>query len=294
MPRNMKRHKAEPTVELPPKLSEALAQVMTALPPSATSEPEYACAVCEDYGWEHHEEGGLRYASRCTHCTYWSDRRQQRVQQFFGRSEVPVRLAHYHFGVLDTPLEVTARVEAWSHMETFKHSILLYGPFGVGKTALAICAMRRLLEVFYSDPSTMWLDKHQNFITTPSLFITTPNLLDRIRATYGRNRDVEEADLLEAVKGAAILVLDDLGAERPTEWVQEKFFTIINHRYDNELTTIFTSNLTPEELAGHLGERTAWRIMEMAECVRVDGPNLRSRPSTTPSRPPAARPMDGG
>ena len=46
-------------------------------------------------------------------------------------------------------------------------------------------------------------------------------------------------------------------------------------RHDYELATVFTSNLSPEQLARHLGERTAWRIVEMSTIVALEGPNLR-------------------
>jgi DNA replication protein DnaC len=112
----------------------------------------------------------------------------------------------------------------------------------------------------------------------PTLFITVPNLLDRIRATYGPGGNGSEQEVIETVKTVEFLVLDDLGAERVTDWVAEKLFTIINHRHDEDLETVFTSNLSLEQLADHIGERTTWRIVEMADVVELSGPNLRDRP----------------
>jgi DNA replication protein DnaC len=81
--------------------------------------------------------------------------------------------------------------------------------------------------------------------------------------------------VLGAVKNTTLLVLDDVGSERVNDWVQEKLFVIINHRHDYHMETIFTSNLSPAQLVRHLGERTAWRILEMCAVVHLDGPNLR-------------------
>jgi DNA replication protein DnaC len=139
-------------------------------------------------------------------------------------------------------------------------SLLLHGSFGTGKTALAVGLLRERIEM-----------------GTPSLFTTVTNLLDRIRATYSDRNGVDEEDVLARVKTIPFLVLDDLGAERVTDWVEEKLFTIINERHDELRATIFTTNLTPKELAAHIGERTAWRVVEMCTAVRIDGPNLRAR-----------------
>lgn len=188
---------------------------------------------------------------------------EHRARQIFNGAGVPVRFKDATFDtypVSATTREAYATVKQWAESGT--ESLLLYGPFGTGKTGLAIAAMRYRITAHH--PGAM--------------FLTTPGLLDRIRQTYSRQRDeIDEADVLEAVRNTGLLVLDDLGAERPTDWVQEKLFTIINDRHDALAPTIFTSNLDPEGLARHLGERIAWRIIEMSEVVKVDGPNLRDR-----------------
>ena len=158
------------------------------------------------------------------------------------------------------------RIKEWSETDIYDHegpeSLFLYGPFGTGKTGLAVGALRTHLDRANS-----------------GLFITVPSLLDRIRRTYGASREEsdDDRDLFERVQDVDVLVLDDIGAEKPSEWVAEKLFTLINKRHDEMQTTIFTSNLTPKELAKHLGERIAWRIVEMCEVVQLSGPNLRDK-----------------
>lgn len=150
-----------------------------------------------------------------------------------------------------------AEYTAWRDKRN--ESLLLYGSFGTGKTGLGAGVLRELVEEHGA-----------------GMFLTVPNLLDRIRSSYGDKGDGDR-ELLDKVLETPVLMLDDIGAERVTEWVAEKLFTIINTRHDNLLPTIFTSNLDPKQLAGHVGERTAWRIIEMCEVIKLEGANLRDR-----------------
>lgn len=149
----------------------------------------------------------------------------------------------------------------WDQWQERRQSLFLYGPFGTGKTGLAVGLLKRFMGES--------LDV--------GLFITVPSLLDRIRRTYSDDAEATEHEVLDLVKSVPFLVLDDLGAERVTDWVAERLFVIINHRHDEDLQTVFTSNLTPEQLGNHIGERTTWRVIEMSEVVSLDGPNLRDR-----------------
>src|ERR671916_217508 len=108
----------------------------------------------------------------------------------------------------------------------------------------------------------------------PSLFVTVPELLDNLREAYnkpGRNLD----EWMDAVQNADFLILDDLGSERVTDWVRERIFVIVNHRYRESLPTIFTSNIGPKDLAQQLGERTASRIIAMCDWIALEGEDYR-------------------
>lgn len=82
---------------------------------------------------------------------------------------------------------------------------------------------------------------------------------------------------METYRKCGLLILDDLGAEKPTEWVRERIFSIIDYRYGNMLPTWGTSNLTPDKLADQIGERAFWRLIEECDVIEVNGVNLRER-----------------
>ena len=159
--------------------------------------------------------------------------------------------------------ENAAAVKAakWIIGDDSGQGLFLYGPRGTGKTKLAaIIANERLRQ------------------GKPVLFSSVPDLLGDIRASFHRG-DTEE--VLQSVKEASFLVLDDLGAERMTEWVGEQLFAIVNYRLNERLATVVTSNFSPDEIIGRMatvdregrviddmqGQRIMSRIYGM--CTRI-------------------------
>ena len=108
----------------------------------------------------------------------------------------------------------------------------LHGPYGVGKTHLAIAAAAeredRGDEVF---------------------FATVADLLDYLRATFAPDSEVSHDDLLDRIRNADVLVLDDMGAERSTPFAEDKLFQIVGYRYEERLPTIITTSQQIEAIA---------------------------------------------
>jgi DNA replication protein DnaC len=101
---------------------------------------------------------------------------------------------------------------------------------------------------------------------------TGPRLLDEIRRTYGEEDSGSTLDLIDRLTSVELLHIEDLAVARPTEWVLEQLYNIINGRYENERSILFTCDLTgddehapvePARLAEHVTMRNFSRLMEM-------------------------------
>ena len=194
-------------------------------------------------------------------------RRDARVVALRERSGLSKRMRGYTLGNFRPTIsnaagrarvKVDGYLEDWEENREAGKGLYFCGGVGTGKTHLAVAVMNELIRRK----------------RTPSLFVTVPELLDNLRETYnkpGRNLD----EWMDAVQNAEFLVLDDLGSERTTEWVRERIFVIVNHRYREALPTVFTSNIGPKDLAEQLGERTASRIIAMCDWIALEGQDYR-------------------
>ena len=106
--------------------------------------------------------------------------------------------------------------------------------------------------------------------------MVVPDLLDHLRSAYQPGSDVGYDDLFEMLRTAPVLVLDDLGVQSSTPWAQEKLFQLINHRYNAQLPTVFTTNLDPTEFDARLQSR-------LTDGDALAGPLPRIRRSASPS-----------
>jgi DNA replication protein DnaC len=194
-------------------------------------------------------------------------RRDARVATLRSRSGLSKRMRGYTFAnfkpyVSPSAARATEKVEtyikSWEENRESGRGLYFCGGVGTGKTHLAVAVMNELMQRK----------------RVPSLFVTVPEFLDNLREAYMiPGRDLDE--WMEAVKNADLLVLDDLGAEKPNPWVRERLFVVVNHRYREALPTLFTSNIGPRDLATQLGERTASRIIAMCDWISLEGEDYR-------------------
>ena len=150
-----------------------------------------------------------------------------------------------------------------------ERGLFLLGPPGVGKTHLAVAVLKRVVERTFAH----------------TLFYDTRDLLRLIRTTYDPVVQATESEVLRPVLEADLLVLDDLGAEKTSEWVEETLNHIVNHRYSQRRTTLFTSNYDdkpdhtdPDSLLFRIGIRMRSRLHEMCEFLHLDGADYRELP----------------
>jgi DNA replication protein DnaC len=224
------------------------------------------CRKCNGTGWLLVQKDGETSATRCE-CRLASE-----AHRLLAEARIPKRYNHCEFENFEEGHDeslVSAIRKARRFVEDFpiqKHGILFLGPCGVGKTHLAIAIIKRLIR-----------EKRVR-----CLFYDFRELLKEIQNSYNAVSGTSEMSVLEPVLTSEMLVLDDLGAEKSSEWVGDTLSYIINHRYNNELATIITSNF-PEErkkpgeeiLAERIGTRLRSRLFEMCTTICIDAPDYR-------------------
>ena len=108
------------------------------------------------------------------------------------------------------------------------------------------------------------------------LFISVPELLLEIRDTFQSN-EISEKAVIDKYSWVDVLILDDLGVEKTSDWVLQTLYTIMDRRYREELRTIITSNLDIEEIREKFDDRIASRIVGMCRICTLKGKDRRVR-----------------
>lgn len=170
----------------------------------------------------------------------------------------------------DNPSQMLAFKQAHRLVREYpaiERGLLFAGPVGVGKTHLAVAILRGLAEK-----------------GVPGLFYEYGSLLKEIQESYNPVSRTSEMSVLAPVYEAAVLVLDELGAWKPTDWVLDTMTHIIGRRYNDKKLTIFTTNYTDERqsptgetLQDRIGVRLRSRLYEMCRTVLIDGEDYRRR-----------------
>ncbi|MEA2320567.1 MAG: replication protein DnaC [Solirubrobacteraceae bacterium] len=133
-----------------------------------------------------------------------------------------------------------------------------YGSVGTGKTTLAMLVSRSALDAGRS-------------VAIYSL----PRLLAEIRATFEADSEGSYVDFLDRLALVDLLHIDDVGAERTSDWVLEQLYAIVNARYEDERSVIITTNLERDQLVEQIRERTVSRLEEMCTLVPLYGEDAR-------------------
>jgi DNA replication protein DnaC len=220
------------------------------------------CPRCNGTGWLPAPGDSLRVEP----CGCQGDlRRRQRLAS----AQIPKRYQHctLHSFKEKIPMLKNAKarvqefVDLWPSTDEGR-GLLMIGPCGSGKTHLAVAA---LVEIINSGkPGRV-------------LFCNFQDLIQEIQASFDSDEVPSKSELLHPLLEADLLVLDELGSQKPTTFVQDILYYVINTRYNEERTTIFTTNYTDnpdakeEPLAARIGTRLRSRLYEMATLVPFTG-----------------------
>ena len=233
------------------------------------------CSICGGVGLVRVMSAAGVWVARPCEC-----QQVEREQRRLAAAKIPERYRNYTLDGYETAFRgahpslaqahLTARrfVEAYP-VDTAGKGLMFTGSIGVGKTHLAVGVLRRLVQER----------------GVKGLFSDYRELLKSIQNSYNPQVQSTELELLRPIFRAEVLVLDDLGAQKPNEWVWDTVALILNSRYNDKLTTIITSNypdlsacggnLTDAEraareqtLGDRIGDRMRSRLAEM--CVRVE------------------------
>jgi len=237
---------------------------------------EAVCPICDGTGWKVVERAGLSGATRCECAAV------ERAQSLRDGSGIP---PNYQRASLDTfqipqdnPIARAGLAKVFMEVKAFvrefplgeKPGLLLVGETGTGKTHLAVSALKALIEKGHE-----------------GLFFDYQSLLEKIRAGWNRDAGTSDREAYASALEAEVLMIDDLGAHRSAEWIEDTVTAIVTHRYNNKLPLIATTNLDVDEspqvaytsaggvavhkksLAEVIGARSRSRLFEMCRVVRM-------------------------
>ena len=241
------------------------------------------CPICEDSGLRIVERpDGRRVAEPCE-C-----RMERRLTRMIEQARIPKRYAHCTLEDFETKLpwsdrsQVEALIKARNFVREYSPTgsgtgLLLTGSIGVGKTHLAAGILRALIA-----------DKGAK-----GLFYDYRDLLKQVQNSYNQTVAATELDVLQPVFDAEVLVLDELGAWKRSDWIWDTVSHILNTRYNNMRTTIITTNypnqppggdltgvrasVREETLGDRIGERMRSRLQEMCLVVEISGEDFRQK-----------------
>lgn len=234
------------------------------------------CSICGGSGWKIIEREGISAAEKCECASIGRERRNEEkanipplyrnasVDTFILPSDNPVARS----GLASVVLAVRAYVREYPN--TPKPGLLFLGPPGTGKTHLAVAVLRGLIARGFE-----------------GIFFDFQALLNQIRSGYDQASGTMDREAYRTALETEILLLDDLGAHRVTDWVEDTVTSIVTYRCNNRKATIVTTNLRDPEtgdkrgsglqedihskyfLEERIGMRARSRLFEMCKLIKM-------------------------
>lgn len=196
----------------------------------------YKPKVCEICGHTYQRE-------QCPHCIYkekWEQKPLDKKASIF-----PPRVRQY----LEKDLEFQEPLEPC-------RSLYIHGDIGSGKTLFACCMV-------YQEMKNAFISRDRK---ASAYFLPVTDLLAEIKEGY--NKNISDQDIIDKYKKVDWLIIDDIGTENLTDWSYSILYSIINYRYENLKKTVYTSNLSFDQLSNKVqDQRVVRRIEEMVDGV---------------------------
>jgi len=230
-------------------------------------EVQWDCADCQDTGWLAPEQAGpdaVHPPQKC-HCLV-----QEEVADLYRASGLTGQFREQRFDTFDLTVYPPSERAYMGHVneacrtfsEQVRHgkeveSILLMGDVGLGKTFLCSAIGNAVLDARRS-----------------MVYFTLSEFLDLVRLMkFDDDQDYRQG--VQRLLDADLIILDDLGAEKVTEFAAQELFNIINHRMNRLLPMVIATNLTPGEIQSTYGQRIASRLLGSFEVLPLKGEDVR-------------------
>lgn len=229
--------------------------------PPGGEDPTCALGICDGSGWIVDEEADVARPCDCR-----AQRSKRAISARLGTG-IPKRYRGVSFErkpiadldpmVLQPVRQYIRRLD--EHVEQ-GDGLWLFGDVGTGKTSLAMLVSKAALDAGHS-----------------VAIYSVPRLLAEIKETYDRDSTGSYMQLFRRLTSVDLLHLDDVGAERQTEWVLEQLYSIVNERWQDSRSIVLTTNQDLDALREQVGVRTVSRLSEMCEQLPLYGPDLRAQ-----------------
>ena len=159
--------------------------------------------------------------------------------------------------IVKTLTSLESEIKVFEKDVKMNSGLYLYGNAGTGKTIYAAAVLMELKR---------WSFMSYHFDYIKGCFISVAKLLEDIRACFSNQSEKQAQDIIKMYSDTDILIMDDLGCQKASDWVLSTLLLIINNRYENFKTTIFTANSDLNDLARLFGDdRIPSRISEMCQ-----------------------------